>query len=198
MRAMRDIGLAMAGAVLLAWGADAAEFKVAVMNLDAVLKESPDAKAAENLLQKQVEEYEADQKESMGELEKLKKEFDTVRKEAANKALSQEERERKADAADAKLSALRDKDRQMQELRSKRQKDLTEQSMRMRKRVVGKIRGMVKEYAEKKGYSLVLDSSAGAMTGGDVVLYAPEKTDITEDLKKVVAEAGASKPGKDE
>lgn len=198
MKMMREMGLMVAVAILLAWSAGAAEFKVAVMNLDAVLKESPDAKAAENLLQRQVEEYEADQKESMGELEKLKKEFDTVRKEAANKALSQEERERKADAADAKLSALRDKDRQMQELRSKRQKDLTEQSMRMRKRVVGKIRGMIKEYAEKKGYSLVLDSSAGAMTGGDVVLYAPEKTDITEDLKKVVAEAGASKPGKDE
>ena len=162
--------------------------KVAVVDMESLIKSHPDAKSAESLLQKQWDEYEAEQKDMVAELEKLKKDFDKAQKEAENKALSDSEKEKKRALLDDKYSDLKEQDRKIRETANQRQKEYGDQKLRMRRRIFSKIRDIVKEYAEKKGYVMVLDSSALSVGGVETVVYIEDRNDITADIRKLVEE----------
>jgi outer membrane protein len=166
--------------------AGAADLKVAVVDMVRVLKVYPEKKAADELLSKQVEEYEAEQKGMVADLEKAKKEFEALRDDAKNKAFSQEVRDKKSEEAETKFGELREKDRKIRETMAERQKQLSDERMRVGKRILTKLREIVGEYAKKQGYTLVIDSS-GSDSGVGSVVYHAEKMDITEEIVKLVA-----------
>ena len=168
-----------------------AEAKIAVVDMARIVRGHPDTPAADSLLEKQLEEFQAEQKDMEGEFDKQKKAFEEARKEAINKALSESAREEKTQAAEEKLVAVREYDRKMRETLNSRQKQLSEQSLRMRKRIVEKIQDQIRAYAADKGYALVLDTAAVGMSGVEIVLFSSDKVDITEDLMKII---GKSKP----
>lgn len=183
----------VAGVVLI-WVSGAgwcADLKIAAVDMARLVKAHPDTPPADALLEKQIEEFQAEQKDMEAEFEKIKKAFDDARKETTNKALSEAAREEKLQAAEEKLTAVRDYDRKIRETLGARQKQLSEQSLRMRKRIVEKIQAEVREYAAKKEYALVLDSAALSVSGVEIMLYSSDKIDITEELVKII---GKSKP----
>ena len=67
-----------------------------------------------------------------------------------------------------------------------RQKQLVDQEARMRRRIVRKIQERIREYVEKKGYLLVMDSSALGAGGVETVVYNSETIDITAEILKVI------------
>jgi outer membrane protein len=174
----------MAPAFQSSFGAD--QQKIGVVDMATLIKEHPETKSADAVLQKQVEDFEAEQKEMLAEIEKLKKSFDVARKEADNKALSESEKEKKLSVAEGKLNDLRDQDRKFRETMAERQKQISDQEVRMKRRIVAKIRDVVKEYAEKEKYSLILDSSSLSIGGVESVLYSSSKNDITADIRKLI------------
>jgi outer membrane protein len=169
-----------------------ADVKIGVVDMARLVKAHPDTPSADALLEKQLEEFQAEQKDMEDEFDKLKKAFDEARKEAGNKALSEEAREEKMQAAEEKLTAVRDYDRKVRETMGARQKQLSEQSLRMRKRIVEKIQEAVREYAAGKGFTVMLDSAALSVSGVEILLYASDKIDVTEDLLKVIGKSKAS------
>jgi Skp family chaperone for outer membrane proteins len=175
--------VALFSGLLAAHGAEA---KIAVVDMESLLKAHPDTKPAESMLQKQVDEFESEQKDMIADLDKMKKVFEAARKDANNKALSEEERDKKVTIAEAKLTDVREQEDKVRETASQRQKQLKDQGLRMRKRIVTKIRDVIKEYAGKKGYVLVVDSSALSMSGIEAVVYSEEKNDITADIRKLI------------
>jgi outer membrane protein len=176
------------------YGAD--QQKIGVVDMSTLIKEHPETKSAEAVLQKQVDDFEAEQKEMVAEIEKLKKAFDSARKEADNKALSESEKEKKLTAAEDKLNDLRDQDKKFRETTAERQKQISEQEIRMKRRIVAKIRDVVKEYADKQKYSLVLDASALSVGGVETILYSAEKNDITADIRKLIENQKKDTSGK--
>lgn len=184
-QAKTAMGLMLAG-VLAGSAAWSAEAKTAVVDMGRVLKAFNETKAAESLLEKQKDEYEAEQKEMMAEREKLKKEFEVARDNARSKAISEKERESKLDIAEEKLNALRECEMKIRETTSSRQKELADQGMRMQRRIVTKLRGIIGKVAAEKQIDLVLDSAAVGISGVESVIYAGKALDITEDVIKVV------------
>jgi Skp family chaperone for outer membrane proteins len=170
--------------------------KIGVVDMASLIKAHPETKAADAVLQKQVDDFEAEQKDMLSEIEKLKKSFDIARKEADSKALSESEKEKKLAAAEDKLNDLRDLDKKFRETMGERQKQISDQEIRMKRRIVGKIRDVVKEYAGKEKYSLVLDASALSVGGVENVLYSAEKNDITADIRKLIEEQKKDTSGK--
>jgi Skp family chaperone for outer membrane proteins len=173
-------------AVLAVSGAWAAETKIAVVDMSRVMKEYSETKSAEALLQKQIEEIEAEQKEMMGERDKLRKDFESARESAKDKALSDKERESKMDVAEMRLNALRDCEIKIRDTVNQRQKQIADQKMRMQRRIVSKLREIVSKYAANKHISLVMDSAGISISGVEAVVYNEAGLDITEEILKIV------------
>jgi Skp family chaperone for outer membrane proteins len=187
-------GSVLAAAVLalsagMGWSADV---KIAVVDMARLVRAHGDTAPADAMLEKQMDEFRDEQKDMEVQYEKVKKTFDDARKEATDKALSEEAREGKMQVAEKKLTDVRDYERKIRETLSARQKQISDDSLRLRKRIVGKIREAVQEYAAKKGYTLVLDTAALSVSGVEIVLYSSDKVDITDDMLKIIGKSKAS------
>lgn len=179
--------------LLLSIAAGAAEpLKVAVVDLERIMKAYGETKAAETVLQKQVDEFELEKQEMEQKFEVLKKEFEAARTEAEeSKHLSEAAREKKLEVAKEKLLAVKKYEDELRQTLGDRRKDLTERSARMSRRIVGKLKERIAAYAKEKGYTLILDAAAVGTAGGDMVVFFDEKIDITGEILKLTAELPA-------
>jgi Skp family chaperone for outer membrane proteins len=160
--------------------------KIAMVDMTKVTKSVPETKAAEAILEKQAAEFEAEHKGMLDELEQLKTEFETARKDADNKALSEQAREAKIKIAEDKLRELKEQDARIRETVKKRRQQINDQKVRMKQRIVGKLRSIVQDYAEDEGYTIVLDSSGVGLSGIETVVYSVDKIDITQDVLDII------------
>jgi outer membrane protein len=187
--------LAAAGAMALSSRGWAAGGKVAVVNVVEIIRAHPDTKEADDLLEKQLQEVETHQNEMLQQQDRLKKEFETAREEAGNKALSEEGRAEKISAAEKKLAELSEFSQKIRKAIGDERKELADRKARMQRRIVGKIRDIVAEIAKKEGYTVVLDASAVSINGVESLLYAEEKADITSSaIEAVKLQAAEAKP----
>src|SRR3989339_532804 len=170
-------------AVSPAWCAEA---KIVVVDMAKVMKAYSETKTAEALLEKQIEEFEAEQKDMMAERDKVRKEFESARESARDKALNEKERENKMDVAEAKLNTLRDCEMKIRERMNQRQKEIADQKMRMQRRIVGRLREIIGKYSSEKGYTLVLDSSSMGISGVESVVYSKDGIEVTEEVLKII------------
>jgi len=166
----------------------AAPQKIAVVNMEEVMKHFGEFKEAEELLKKQLEECELEQDELLDERDKLKEEFEAARDEASNKALSDAAREKQFEIAREKALALKEHERRIRKTTADRQKELAERGVRMRKRIVAKLSSIIQAYAEKNDITLVLDSSALGMTGIQTLIYCEPDLDLTPDILKITSD----------
>jgi len=131
-------------------------------------------------LKKQAEEFNTERKKLTTDLEKFQEEFNVLREESQDVALSEDARAQKRNAAEEKLVELRDMETRIRRFDEARQKQLDDQSRRMRKRIVEEIRATIQTYARTQGYRAVLDSSAMSLNGVETLLYTDVKGDITD------------------
>jgi Skp family chaperone for outer membrane proteins len=161
--------------------------KIAVVDMEQALTAHPDTKDAEKLIQKQIEEFEAERDELVKKFEKMRKDFEDVRAEAENKALSEEGRALKRKDAERRIEEMRDFDEQVRQTTGLRQKQIKDRKSRMRQRIVDDIKALVREYALKNGYALVLDAGP-VMDAFGVVVHSADGMDITAAISKLLAE----------
>lgn len=174
--------------MVVAGGVRAAPEKIAVVDMEDVMKAFGEFKDAEELLRKELKEFELEQDELLDERDKLKDEFEAAREEAGNKALSETAREKQFEKAREKALALKEHERQMRKVAAERQKALAERGGRMRKRIVGKLRSIIQAYAEKNEITLVLDASALGVNGMETLVYSKPELDITPDILKITSD----------
>jgi outer membrane protein len=182
---------------ILAGSAMAADVKIAVVDLGRVMKAHPDTKAADDVLQKDLEDFDEERRGLLEEREKLKKAFEEARQEADSKALSEEGRKAKLGVAESKLTGLRELETKIRDTTSARREQLADQKVRMQRRIVKKLNQIVENYAKEKGYGLVLDGSGLGLSGIKAVIYCREEMDITEAILAIVRKETASPPEKD-
>ncbi len=166
----------------------AASQKIAVVDLEEVMKHFGEFKEAEDLLKKQLAEFELEQDELLDVRDELKEEFESAREEASNKALSDSAREKQFEKAREKAIALKEHERRIRKVTAERQKELADRGVRMRKRIVDKLSSIIKAYAEKNEITLIIDSSALGMTGIPSVIYSTPDLDITSDILKITSD----------
>lgn len=163
-----------------------ADMALAVLDLERLVEAHPQTKSSEAVLKSQVEEFENEQKEMREEEETLKDAFEALRDAAANKALSDAAREDRLEQAKAKYEELREHVRHRRETSRLRNKQLADQQLRLRERIVSDISDVVKGYAEEKGLALVIDKSTLGVRGVEGVVYHAPSLDITDAIEKLV------------
>lgn len=156
--------------------------KIGIVDMSKVLDACPDTEANRLIIESKVKEMEEEHNGMLDRITAQRSEFDAIRKEAGNKALSESARSEKIEKAEEKLTILRQLEKDLQETVNTRRREIGEQRMRMHRRTVEKLRDVIGKYAEKNGFSLVLDSSALGMNGVETVLYSVDKSDVTQDI----------------
>jgi len=161
--------------------------EIAVVNMSKVIRALPETKTAESALEEQIKQFELEHKEMLAKLEKLNQDFKDVRKDAQNAALSEEERAKRTELAEKKLNEIKEAEYKIQESAVLKQKQVVDQKDRVREQIMTRIREIITGYAVKKGYNLVLDSSAVAINGAQTIVYNRDVPDITEEVLKLIA-----------
>jgi outer membrane protein len=124
-------------------------------------------------------------KKALDEINNLNKQLDAP-------ALSADAKSQKAKERDDKIANIKNMEREMAEFRQTRERQLQEQTMRMRDGIVKEITDVVLDKAKANNMDLVFDKSGMSLNGVSVLMYARENTpDFTND---VIAEL--NKPGR--
>lgn len=168
---------ALAGAV--AFSAPAEDQRIAFVDLDKTFNGFYKTKLADAQLKEQAEEFKTERKTFVDAFQKLQDEFDALRDESQNAALNEDVRSEKRAAAEEKLVEVREQESKIRRFDESRQKQLDEQSRRMRNRLVDEIKEVVRSYAVTQNYLAVLDSSGNSLNGVDLIVYADMHYDIT-------------------
>lgn len=168
-----------AGWLAVAGMAQGQEVKFAFVDLDKAFNEFYKTKLADAQLKTQAEEFKTERKKLVDDFKKLQEGFDKLREEAQNTALNEDVRSAKKAEAEEKLVEIREQESKIRRFDESRQKQLDEQSRRMRNRLVEEIQEVVRAYARKDNVLAVIDSSANSLNGVPLVVYSDPKRDIT-------------------
>lgn len=161
---------------------------VAVIDLDRTFEEYHKTKLADAQLKEQADSFNRERKMLVEEYDALQESFNAAREEAQNPAFSDDVRETRRDEAEEKLLELREYENKIRRFDQTRKKELDDQSKRMRGQIVDEIKEKLEGYAEKQGYSLVIDYSGQSLNGVPVVMYSDGKMDITDSLIALINE----------
>jgi len=186
------VGLAILAGVSL--DACAADEPIVFVNMERAFSEFYKTKLADEQLKKQAEEFNEERKKLTADFEKLQEQFNILRDEAQNTALSEDARALKRSAAEEKLIETRDTETRIRRFDEARQKQLDDQTRRMRKRIVDEIRTVIQTYARTQGLSTVIDSSGQSFNGVELVLYQDVRSDITDAILEQLNKTQGEKP----
>lgn len=176
------IAAALAALALTAVSAAAVEQRIVFVNMEKVFSEYYKTKLADAQLKTQADSFKAERKKLVGDFQVKQDKFNKLRDEAQNTALSEEARNKKRSEAEELLVDIRDTETKIRRYDDQKQKELDEQSRRMRKDIVGDIREQLTGYSRSQGYSAVFDSSGDSMNLVPLTLYNDPTADITDAL----------------
>ncbi|MDQ3623326.1 MAG: OmpH family outer membrane protein [Verrucomicrobiota bacterium] len=114
-----------------------------------------------------------------------------VNDEIENPAISKETREQKSRQRDEKIAEIETLKREVQEFRTTREKQLHDQSGRLRGTIVEEINKVVGDLVKARNYDLVLDKSGPSLNAVPVVLFARDDYEFTNE---VITELNKSRP----
>jgi outer membrane protein len=152
---------------------------VAVVDMEELFRLHPNTASDKKLLEQTVKDFRAENDELRQKLETVRDEFEKIRKEAQDPALSEKARksaeERVARGGETLMMAKNAAQEKMQS----RQDQLADMQARMQKKTIAELRELIGKYAEEKKIPLVL--AAGQ------VMYNDKTIDITEAILKQFA-----------
>ena len=187
MRPLMTLALITALAtVVLPQASIAADQNIVFIDLDRAFTDFYKTKLADAQLKEQADEFNDERRQLVDGFEKLQEDFNTLREESQNPALSEEARTESRNKAEDMLIELRDYESRIRRFDESRRKQLDDQSRRMRKRIVDEILQALQNHARVEGYDAVIDTSAQSLNGVETVLYVDAKLDITDDILNVL------------
>jgi len=173
--------LGVATLALLAGTVAAADFKVAVVDMQRALNECEAGKHAKDQVKGKFDKAQDQLKKQRDDLDKAREDFD-------KKALVLKEDQRRDLEKDFEAKQLEFK-RRYEDF----QRDLKRTDAELTSTIVEELYGVVRDYGAKNTYSLVLEASSGALLYGDRAL------DITDEIVKLYnanpKRTSSSKPG---
>jgi len=189
MKKRMSAGLIIAG--LMAGLAGAADLKIAVVDTARILKEYYKTELAEAHIQQQIDDFTAERDKLMAQHKKLKQEFEALRAETQNKALTEEAREKKKELAEEKLTAVIEFENTIRDKAASRKKELDGEGRKIQGELDKSIKAAIATCSQKGGYSMVLADGGLLGNGLESVLYVDPKMDITDEALKIL---NADKP----
>jgi outer membrane protein len=190
---MKHILTIALGAILAlpASGFAQGSLKVGTVDMSRAFKEynkTKDAEAkineAKNAAKKEYDDRADAYKKALDEINNLNKQLDAP-------ALSADAKTQKAKERDDKIANIKNMEREINEFRQTRERQLQEQALRMREGIVKEITDIVMDKVKTNSLDLVFDKSGMSLNGVPMIMFARDNFDFTTDIV-----AALNKPGR--
>src|SRR5881396_1866496 len=164
--------------------------KIGTVDMQRAFKEYGKTKDAEtkindakNSAKKEYDDRAEAYKKALDEINNLNKQLDAP-------ALSAEAKSQKAKERDDKIANIKNMEREINDFRQTRERQLQEQAMRMREGIVKEITDVVMEKVKTNNMDLVFDKSGMSINGVPFLLYSHDNIDFTNDIVAVLNKPG--------
>ncbi len=164
--------------------------KIGTVDMNRAFKEyskTKDAEAkindAKNAAKKEYDERADAYKKALDEINNLNKQLDSS-------ALSADAKTQKAKDRDDKIANIKNMEREINEFRQTRERQLQEQALRMREGIVKEITDVVMEKVRANSLDLVFDKSGMSLNGVPILMYSRDNVDFTSDVIAVLNKPG--------
>jgi outer membrane protein len=117
-------------------------------------------------------------------------EINNLNKQLESPALSADKKTQTAKERDDKIANIKTMEREINDFRQTRERQLQEQLMRVREGIVKEITDVVMEKVKANHLDLVFDKSGVSINGVPVLMYAPDNVDFTNDVIAVLNKPG--------
>ena len=184
--------VAVLSAFALPAGAFAQGMKVGTIDMNRAFKEYNKTKDAEKKIN---DAKDAAKKEYDDRADTYKKALDEINKlnqQLEAPALSADAKTQKAKERDEKIASIKNLEREINDFRQTREKQLQEQAVRMRDGIVQEITAVVMTKVKAANMDLVFDSSGVSLNGVPIVMFARPDFDFTNDVVTQLNKAAAS------
>jgi outer membrane protein len=164
--------------------------KIGTIDMNRAFKEynkTKDAEAkineAKNAAKKEYDDRADSYKKALDEINNLNKQLDSS-------ALSADAKTKLAKDRDDKIANIKNMEREINEFRQTRERQLQEQALRMREGIVKEITDVVMDKVKTSSLDLVFDKSGMSLNGVPLVMYARDNFDFTNDVVAVLNKPG--------
>jgi outer membrane protein len=164
--------------------------KVGTVDMNRAFKEFNKTKDAETKIN---EAKNAAKKEYDDRADAYKKALDDINnlnKQLDSSALSADAKTKLAKERDDKIANIKNMEREINEFRQTRERQLQEQALRMREGIVKEITDVVMEKVKANSLDFVFDKSGMSLNGVPLLMYAKENVDFTSDVVAVLNKPG--------
>ena len=166
------------------------QVKIGTVDMNRAFKEYNKTKDAEtkindakNAAKKEYDDRADAYKKALDEVNNLNKQLDSS-------ALSADAKTKLAKDRDDKIANIKNMEREINEFRQTRERQLQEQALRMREGIVKEITDVVMEKVKTNNLDFVFDKSGMSLNGVPLMMYAKDNVDFTNDIITVLNKPG--------
>jgi len=138
---------------------------------------------AKNAAKKEYDDRADAYKKALDDINNLNKQLDSS-------ALSADAKTKLAKDRDDKIANIKNMEREINEFRQTRERQLQEQALRMREGIVKEITDVVMEKVKSNNLDFVFDKSGMSLNGVPILMYARDNVDFTSDVVTVLNKPG--------
>ena len=160
--------------------ASAQAVKVGTVDMKKVFENYYKTKDAEARINEARTQAKKELEDRMDTYKKSTEEVQKLNDDMQRPELSKEAKEAKSKQRDEKIGELKTMEREVREFQATREKQLQEQSVRMRGGIVEEINKVVSDRVKAENYDLVFDKSGPSLNGVPILLHAKEAFDFTD------------------
>src|SRR5213596_1191607 len=184
------LSLCVASALLLPAAAFAQSLKIGTVDMQRAFKEynkTKDAEAkindAKNAAKKEYDDRADAYKKSLDEINKLNQQLESP-------ALAQDKKTQISKDRDEKIANIKNMEREINEFRQTRERQLQEQALRMREGIVKEITDIVMDKVKASHLDVVFDKSGMSLNGVPLLMYSRDNVEFTNDVITVLNKPG--------
>ena len=168
-----------------------AQTRIATVDLRKLFDGYWKTKQADAALKERFADLSKEGKSLQDDLKKANDEYKKLLEEANDQAVSSAERDKRKQAAEAKLKEIKDTQQTLNQFDRQMRSTLDQQKQRMREKILEEIKSTVAAKAKHDGFALVVDMAAETPNSTPVVLYSNGDNDLTD---PVMAQLNAGAP----
>ncbi len=168
-----------------------AQLKIGTVDLNRAFKEYGKTKDAEKKINEAKDAAKKEFDDRADQYKKALEEINAINKQLDAPALSADAKSQKAKERDDKIQNIKNMEREINEFRQTRERQLQEQALRMREGIVKEITDIVMERVKAQNMDLVFDKSGVSLSGVPLLMFARDNFDFTSEVL-----AALNKPGR--
>ena len=166
------------------------QVKIGTVDMNRAFKEFNKTKDAETKINDAKNAAKKEYDDRADAFKKALDEINNLNKQLDSSALSADAKTKLAKDRDDKIANIKNMEREINEFRQTRERQLQEQALRMREGIVKEITDVVMEKVKTNSLDFVFDKSGMSLNGVPLLMYAKDNVDFTNDIITVLNKPG--------